>query len=151
MKRRRRATEAYDPLSWSPCRLAWEDRFKHWSACQPKSSRRSMGGALHVRLGTIGAATTANGAMFGKVGCSTMHKIQREDTAACFRPMNTLDPSRGSLRMLSTDNCIGASPAAKGSRTGPMRDEYTCWLILGTKHFVFHCAAGSRGRSGAKV
>jgi hypothetical protein len=66
-----------------------------------------------VRLGAIRAAPTA---MFGKVGCSTMHRIQREDTAACLCPINIRGHRRGSLRMLSTDNGPEASPTAKASR-----------------------------------
>lgn len=90
--------------------------------------------------------------MFGKVGCSAMHKIQREDTAACLRPIITLSPRRGSLRMLPTDNCTEASPAAKASRTGPMRDEYTCWLIPRNKALCFRlCCRAQRPIGGKRV
>lgn len=48
-----------------------------------------------------------------------MHKIQREDTAACLRPIINLGRWRGSLRMLSTDNSTEASPAAAGLEDRP--------------------------------
>lgn len=83
--------------------------------------------------------------MFGKVGCSTMHRIQREDTAACLHPIITPGHRRGSLRVLSTDNCTEASPAADASRT-----DCACGLIPRNKALCVRLCCRARRPIGGK-